>query len=155
MLKKRTDIASHRIHLSRRPPSKAAQNATTHTTLHSRRERHRRRRRRREEKGEGEMILVAIVAELLEEYTAAVARAMELLLSRAPPRIFSSRVRFLDRPPEPPLRLAAAVPALSPAALHRRRHPLIDRSIHDGSTYVRQPTKTVRWLKLSRLRLVN
>uniref|UniRef100_A0A0D3GQT3 Uncharacterized protein n=1 Tax=Oryza barthii TaxID=65489 RepID=A0A0D3GQT3_9ORYZ len=72
------------------------------------------------------MILVAIVAELLEEYTAAVARAMELLLSRAPPRIFPRRVRFLVLRPEPPLRLAAAVPSLSPAALHRRRrHPLI------------------------------
>uniref|UniRef100_J3MKQ6 Uncharacterized protein n=1 Tax=Oryza brachyantha TaxID=4533 RepID=J3MKQ6_ORYBR len=41
------------------------------------------------------MILVAIVAELLEGYTAAVARAMERLLSRAPPRIFPRRVRFL------------------------------------------------------------
>ncbi|KAL5199131.1 hypothetical protein ABZP36_002643 [Zizania latifolia] len=41
------------------------------------------------------MILVAVVAELLEEYTAAVAHAMERLLSAVPPRIFPRRVRFL------------------------------------------------------------
>ncbi|KQK16345.1 hypothetical protein BRADI_1g28326v3 [Brachypodium distachyon] len=40
------------------------------------------------------MILVAVMAELLEEYTAAVARAMERLLSAAP-RILPRRVRFL------------------------------------------------------------
>ncbi|KAL6639384.1 hypothetical protein ACP70R_023114 [Stipagrostis hirtigluma subsp. patula] len=42
------------------------------------------------------MILVAIMAELLEEYTAAVARAVERLLSAAAPRrILPRRVRFL------------------------------------------------------------
>ncbi|KAF2922740.1 hypothetical protein DAI22_07g136500 [Oryza sativa Japonica Group] len=101
MLSRRNERTWHRIasHPSlQRPPSKAAQNATTHTTLHSRREGPRRRRREEEKEKERErerMILVAIVAELLEEYTAAVARAMELLLSRAPPRIFPRRVRFL------------------------------------------------------------
>ncbi|GJN32235.1 hypothetical protein PR202_gb20726 [Eleusine coracana subsp. coracana] len=41
------------------------------------------------------MILVAIMAELLEEYTAAVARAVERLLSAAPRGILPRRVRFL------------------------------------------------------------
>ncbi|KAG8080627.1 hypothetical protein GUJ93_ZPchr0007g5527 [Zizania palustris] len=47
------------------------------------------------------MIQVAVVAELMEGYTAAVARAMERLLSAAPPRVFPRRVRFLvlRRPP--------------------------------------------------------
>ena len=40
------------------------------------------------------MILVAVMAELLEEYTAAVARAVERLLSVAP-RILPRRVRFI------------------------------------------------------------
>ena len=42
------------------------------------------------------MILVSIMAELLEAYTAAVARAVELLLSAAAPRrVLPRRVRFL------------------------------------------------------------
>ncbi|GJN07507.1 hypothetical protein PR202_ga25343 [Eleusine coracana subsp. coracana] len=45
------------------------------------------------------MILVAIMAELLEEYTAAVARAVERLLSAAPRGILPRRVRFLVLPP--------------------------------------------------------
>ena len=42
------------------------------------------------------MILVSIMAELLEAYTAAVARAVERLLSAAAPRrVLPRRVRFL------------------------------------------------------------
>lgn len=41
------------------------------------------------------MILVAIMAELLEEYTAAVARAVERLLSAAPRGVLPRRVHFL------------------------------------------------------------
>ncbi|RLN33796.1 hypothetical protein C2845_PM03G28460 [Panicum miliaceum] len=64
------------------------------------------------------MILVAIVAALLEEYMAAVARAVERLLSAAAPRrILPRRVRFLvlrslpfAAPPAPP---HAVVPVVS------------------------------------------
>jgi hypothetical protein len=71
----------------------------------------------------GEMILVAIMAELLEEYTAAVARAVERLLSSAAPRrILPRRVRFLvlrslpfASPPPPPM-AAAPPPPPSPHA---------------------------------------
>jgi hypothetical protein len=71
----------------------------------------------------GEMILVAIMAELLEEYTAAVARAVDRLLSSAAPRrILPRRVRFLvlrslpfASPPPPPM-AAAPPPPPSPHA---------------------------------------
>jgi hypothetical protein len=64
------------------------------------------------------MILVAIVTALLEEYTAAVARAVERLLSAATPRrVLPRRVRFLvlrnlpfAAPPPPPPH--AVVPVL-------------------------------------------
>jgi hypothetical protein len=64
---------------------------------------------------------VAIMAELLEEYTTAVARAVERLLSSAAPRrILPRRVRFLvlrslpfASPPPPPM---AAAPPPSPHA---------------------------------------
>ncbi|CAI0408945.1 unnamed protein product, partial [Linum tenue] len=58
--------------------------------------------------GNREMILVAVVAELLEEYTVVVARVLEHLLHDAP---FPRRVRFLilrrlpfvsPSPPPPP-----------------------------------------------------
>jgi hypothetical protein len=72
----------------------------------------------------GEMILVAIMAELLEEYTAAVARAVERLLSSAAPRhILPRRVRFLvlrslpfASPPPPPM--ASAPPPRPPPPPH-------------------------------------
>jgi hypothetical protein len=41
------------------------------------------------------MIPVAIMAELVKEYTAAVARALERVLSTAPRGILPRRVRFL------------------------------------------------------------
>jgi hypothetical protein len=41
------------------------------------------------------MIPVAIMAELVKEYTAAVARALECVLSAAPRGILPRRVRFL------------------------------------------------------------
>ncbi|WOL06147.1 hypothetical protein Cni_G14879 [Canna indica] len=61
------------------------------------------------------MILVAVVAELLEEYTAVVSRALEQLLQDAP---FPRRVRYLilrslpfasPPPPLPPPRHALRV----------------------------------------------
>ncbi|KAF7039707.1 hypothetical protein CFC21_049657 [Triticum aestivum] len=68
------------------------------------------------------MILVAVMAELLEEYTAAVARALERLLSAAPLRILPRRVRFVvlrtlpfaspSPPVPPPPPPAHAVPVL-------------------------------------------
>jgi len=60
------------------------------------------------------MILVAIVAELLEEYTALVARVLEQLLADAP---FPRRMRFLmlrSLPFVPP-------PLLPPPPQHARR----------------------------------
>ncbi|PWZ39742.1 hypothetical protein Zm00014a_027740 [Zea mays] len=71
------------------------------------------------------MILVAIMAELLEEYTAAMARAVERLLSSAAPRrILPRRVRFLvlrslpfASPPPPPLALTATPPPPPQAAV--------------------------------------
>ncbi|RCV10688.1 hypothetical protein SEVIR_2G134000v4 [Setaria viridis] len=61
------------------------------------------------------MILVAIVAALLEEYTAAVARAVERLLSAAAPRrVLPPRVRFLVLRSLP----FAAPPAAAPPPPH-------------------------------------
>nr|BAJ97151.1 predicted protein [Hordeum vulgare subsp. vulgare] len=64
------------------------------------------------------MILVAVMAELLEEYTAAVARALERLLCAAPLRILPRRVRFIVlrtlpfAAPSPPVPPPHAVPVL-------------------------------------------
>ena len=64
------------------------------------------------------MILVAIVAALLEEYTAAVARAVERLLSAAAPRrILPRRVRFLVLHSLPFAAPPAAVPPPPPHAV--------------------------------------
>ncbi|KAI4974742.1 hypothetical protein ZWY2020_048349 [Hordeum vulgare] len=63
------------------------------------------------------MILVAVMAELLEVYTTAVARAMERLLCVAPLRILPRRVRFIVLrtlpfvAPSPPVPPPHAVPA--------------------------------------------
>ncbi|KAG2633486.1 hypothetical protein PVAP13_2NG170400 [Panicum virgatum] len=63
------------------------------------------------------MILVAIVAALLEEYTAAVARAVERLLSAAAPRrILPRRVRFLVLHSLPFAAPPAAVPPPPPSS---------------------------------------
>ena len=62
------------------------------------------------------------MAELLEAYTAAVARAVERLLSAAAPRrVLPRRVR-VPRPPEPPLRDPTGCCAAAAAAPRRRRH---------------------------------
>ena len=72
------------------------------------------------------MILVSIMAELLEAYTAAVARGVERLLSAAAPRrVLPRRVRFLvlrslpfatppvAAPPPPPPHAVVAVAVLT------------------------------------------
>ncbi|XP_044337705.1 uncharacterized protein [Triticum aestivum] len=106
---------------TQQPTSLPLQAAATLTRTQTRHHRRHTKRSKAEQRAKGRhrigMILVAVMAELLEEYTAAVARALERLLSAAPLRILPRRVRFVVLRPLPFASPSAPVPPPPPHAV--------------------------------------